>query len=252
MEPGLPEAASMAGTLWPTGVAFSEAATVGAVPELWPAEAAYVVRAAPKRAAEFAFGRACARAALASLGWPPCAIPAGPDRAPLWPAGVSGTISHTDGYAAAAAASADTFLGIGFDAEPAGRVARKLWPKIATATEQAWLHGLDPDRQAEAATLLFCAKEAFYKCQYPATGRWLGFTDVETDLALTSSSGAFTIRVVGGRARGDAMDRATGRFLVRRDGLLLASAWIGPVDPADTGCPSDGAAVGSRGGDGHR
>ena len=226
MDPGTPAAGSMAGTLWPTGVAFSEAATVGAAPGLWPAEAAYIARAAPKRAAEFAFGRACARAALGQLGIPPCAIAAGADRAPLWPTGICGSISHTDGYAAAAAALDRDFLGVGLDAEPAGRVAQKLWPKIATATEQEWLHGLGQERQAHAATLLFCAKEAFYKCQYPATGRWLGFADVEVDLELAAVAGAFSVRVVGARARGDAMDGASGRYRIGDDGLLLASAWI--------------------------
>ncbi len=235
MAQNLPLAVSTMAALWPSGVAFSEAATDATVPGLWPEEAACVARAAPRRAAEFAFGRACARAALGSLGIPPSAIAAGADRAPVWPEGIRGTITHTDGYAAAAVARDRDFLGVGLDAEPAGRVARKLWPKIATVTEQGWLLALGADLEARAATLLFCAKEAFYKCQYPATGRWLGFADVEVEAKLVGVTGTYTVRVVGARARGDATDSASGRYLVRDDGLLLASAWIerAPVPAAN-------------------
>jgi 4'-phosphopantetheinyl transferase EntD len=221
--------------LWPDGVVFREAATSGPAPVLWPEEAAYVVRAAPRRAAEFAWGRDCARAALGALGVGPCAIPAAEDRSPVWPAGVHGTISHTEGYAAAAVARDRQFAGIGLDAEPATRVERRLWPKIATAVEQHWLQGLGSGLEARAATLLFCAKEAFYKCQYPATRRWLGFADVEVELAEVGTHGAFAVRVLGARARGDRTDRAVGRYLVRDDGLLLASAWIAGSDAAGQG-----------------
>lgn len=221
--------------LWPDGVAFCEAATSGVAPALWPEEAAHVIRAAPGRAAEFAWGRDCARAALRDLGVAPCAIPVAENRSPVWPAGVHGTISHTDGYAAAAAASDGHFVGIGVDAEPATRLERRLWPKITTATEQHWLQGLDSGLDARAATLLFCAKEAFYKCQYPATRRWLGFADVEVELSEVGTRGSFAVRVLGARARGDRTDRAVGRYLVRDDGLLLASAWIARSGTAGPG-----------------
>jgi hypothetical protein len=58
--------------------------------------------AVPRRRAEFAAGRACARAALRRLGingWP---LLVGSKREPLWPAGVVGSITHTDGLVAAA------------------------------------------------------------------------------------------------------------------------------------------------------
>ncbi|MBN1173619.1 MAG: 4'-phosphopantetheinyl transferase, partial [Micromonosporaceae bacterium] len=65
-----------------------------------PEEAPLVARAVPRRRAEFTTGRHCARLALASLGVEPAAILAGPDRAPRWPAGIVGTITHCDGYRA--------------------------------------------------------------------------------------------------------------------------------------------------------
>ena len=49
----------------------------------------------------------------------------------------------------------------------------------------------DPERQ-EAATVLFAAKEAFYKCQYGLTHTWLGFEDVAVNIA----QGTFDLSVV--------------------------------------------------------
>ena len=51
-------------------------------------------------------GRACARAALANLGQGEAVIGIDEAGAPLWPAGVVGSITHTKGYAAALVAKA--------------------------------------------------------------------------------------------------------------------------------------------------
>src|SRR5215469_16812348 len=75
----------------------------GALP-LRPAEAAIVARAVEKRRAEFATGRACAHAALDAWGAPDAPLLPGPDRAPLWPDGFVGSISHARGACAAVAA----------------------------------------------------------------------------------------------------------------------------------------------------
>src|SRR5277367_2552834 len=63
-------------------------------------------RAVRARRTEFLAGRACARSALRKLadGRADDAIPIGPDRAPVWPAGIVGAITHAHGFAAAAVA----------------------------------------------------------------------------------------------------------------------------------------------------
>ena len=64
---------------------------------LLPEERGAVAKAVPKRVAQFTAGRVCARRALAQLGnTEPVPILMGEDRAPQWPAGYVGSISHTD------------------------------------------------------------------------------------------------------------------------------------------------------------
>ena len=46
-----------------------------------------------------------------------------------------------------------------------------------------------------AATLIFAAKEAFYKCQYPLTAEWLNFNDVTVEVPTWGAArGVFTVR----------------------------------------------------------
>ena len=137
-----------------------------------------VANAAPVRVAEFAAGRACARAALQALDIADFELLNGKDRAPLWPAGIAGSISHTTGFCGAVAARDTQVLALGLDAEVRRRVQPQLWRRICTAEECHWLAQLSADQAAEHATVIFSAKEAFYKAQYPLTRQWLNFTDV--------------------------------------------------------------------------
>jgi 4'-phosphopantetheinyl transferase EntD len=152
---------------------------------LLPEEQHFLARAVPKRVHEFAAGRACARAALAQLGYQGVALPMGADRAPKWPPGTTGSITHTDGFCAAVAATTATIRALGLDAEPADSVKAHLWRHICSPEELARLQSQDAPAATAAATLIFSAKEAFYKCQHFLTGQWLGFSDlsisIETD-----------------------------------------------------------------------
>jgi 4'-phosphopantetheinyl transferase EntD len=166
-------------SLCPAGVAAAELRGPGNLALLDPREAQSISRAVAKRAHEFAAGRHCAHLALERLGVPPAPLCAAPDRRPLWPAGVVGSITHTHGFCAAAAARTDLLVALGIDTEIADAVSAELKPSICTPGELAWLDTLPLAEQGSAATLIFCAKEAFYKCQYPGTLEWLGFKDVE-------------------------------------------------------------------------
>jgi 4'-phosphopantetheinyl transferase EntD len=141
-------------------------------------EQQFVARAVPKRVHEFAAGRACARAALAQLGINGVALPMGADRAPSWPTGITGSITHTDGFCAAVVATTATIRALGLDAEPADSVRSHLWPRICRPEELATFQSAEALEAVRAATLIFSAKEAFYKCQHVLTGEWLGFSDL--------------------------------------------------------------------------
>jgi enterobactin synthetase component D / holo-[acyl-carrier protein] synthase len=168
-------------TLFPQTVVIRDRRIPGDPAELHPAEAEHVARAVPKRLAEFAAGRACARAALAEFGVRDFALRAAPDRQPLWPDGFIGTITHTAGFCAAAVASRASILAIGLDSEIVGAPTLDIWPTIARSEELAWVRSLPACEQPAAITLLFAVKEALYKCQYPLVGEWLDFHDLRVE-----------------------------------------------------------------------
>lgn len=151
-------------------------------------EKACVRNAVDKRVREFTAGRACARRALARLGVRGHALVSGPDRAPVWPEGIVGSITHCRGFVAAAVARREGMRGLGIDAEPAEGVEEELIPLVCTPDERAWLGG----REAAWSKAVFSAKEALFKCLHPVTGGWIDFLDVS--LEVDAAAGRFAVR----------------------------------------------------------
>jgi 4'-phosphopantetheinyl transferase EntD len=181
--------------LFPAGAVAAELRGPGEASRLKPEEARSVERAVPKRIQEFAAGRQCARRALAELGLGDVPITVAHDRQPVWPPGVVGSITHTAGLCAAVVAESTRVKALGLDTERSGAVKPELWQTICVADESAWISALAPSERAAAVTLLFSAKEAFYKCQYPLVGERLGFGDVcVIMLAWGQGHGAFSVR----------------------------------------------------------
>lgn len=172
--------AGLAKALFPAACALQARAIAGPQPPLLAPERAAVQTAIPARQHEFAAGRACARAAMADLGFGPTAIPMAPDRAPIWPRGLCGTISHADGIAAAVVARQTGGLILGFDIEADCDLPPDLLPLILTPFERAAL----PQGDLSQARLIFAAKEAAYKCQYPLSKRVLDFHAAEVAVDL--------------------------------------------------------------------
>jgi 4'-phosphopantetheinyl transferase EntD len=176
------QVASRVKALFPEGVFATEVHGAVSPKHLFHEELRCVENAVQKRQSEFAAGRVCARRSLAALGFAESPLLVAPWRAPLWPQGAVGSISHTDGYCVAVAGFARSFSGIGVDAEFLGHVKPALWRHVFRAEEIAHLELLSESRQIEAATIMFSAKEAFYKCQFVKTQAWLGFEDVSVEL----------------------------------------------------------------------
>jgi 4'-phosphopantetheinyl transferase EntD len=192
---------------------------------LFPAEEAAIARAVDKRRREFSTGRACAHAALVTLGVPPAPILRGPQGAPEWPDGVVGSITHCAGYRAAAVARAREMLTVGVDAEPDEPLPDGVLDRIAVAEERAWLReeggsvpGANWDR------LLFSAKESVYKAWFPLTGRWLGFE--EAVITIDPAAGGFTARLLvpGPVIGGQPVTAFSGRWAAGRGLVLTAVA----------------------------
>jgi 4'-phosphopantetheinyl transferase EntD len=167
--------------LFPPGVVAAELTGEADPARLHPEERPAVERAAPRRLRDYAAGRECARLALRELAIEDFALLPAADRQPLWPPGITGSISHTQGYCAAVVARSDPICSIGLDVECAEAVREELWPRICCPEEIEWLARQDAQQRVRLAALLFAAKESFYKCQYPLTGEWLGFEDVRIE-----------------------------------------------------------------------
>jgi 4'-phosphopantetheinyl transferase EntD len=182
-------------SLFPPGIRAAELREAADPALLHPEEAVHVAKAVASRVQEFAAGRLCARRVLAEFGVLNYPLKAAEDRQPLWPANLVGSITHTEGFGAAVAAEKNRIAAIGIDSEVAGRVKQELWPSICTEGEIAWLHTRPQLERGVAATLIFAAKEAFYKCQYPLTAEWLNFHDVTVEVpAWDAARGVFSVR----------------------------------------------------------
>ncbi|HEX7279315.1 MAG TPA: 4'-phosphopantetheinyl transferase superfamily protein [Solirubrobacterales bacterium] len=197
---------------------------------LTPAEREAVGKAVDKRVREFTTARACARLALAELGAPADGIPAGPKGEPVWPEGVAGSITHCDGFRAAAVARTADVASVGIDAEPNAPLPAGLLSDVAGPGEVGHLRSLAGDDPSVAwDRLLFSAKESVYKTFFPLTGRWLGFEDAELEV---DPGGTFTatLLVSAKTAGGEPLTGFSGRWLCQ-DGLVLTAIARRPGTP---------------------
>lgn len=189
MNPDLELVKALTESVLPFGLAVA-ASDPRVMPRLtYPGEAEAIGRAVPRRLTEFHAGRAAARAAMALLEIPPAPIPMGPDRAPIWPEGVTGSISHTATACVAAVGLSDQWKGIGVDLEEATALDPLLVAEICTRAEQRWLGDQPAAERGLMAKLIFSAKEATYKAQYALSGRLFGFDALE--LAIDRSTSCF-------------------------------------------------------------
>ena len=139
------------------------------------------VRGVAKRQAEYLAGRLCAREALRRVTGQASVPAVGEDRAPQWPRGVVGSITHGDNWAAALVASEDRWRALGLDVErllPAER-AQRLQGEILTPAELQRLQDLDENARALRISLSFSIKESLFKALYPLTLTRFYFHDAE-------------------------------------------------------------------------
>jgi 4'-phosphopantetheinyl transferase EntD len=144
--------------------------------ELVSIERAHAQAASPRRAREFVAGRAALRRALRAAGADDHPSLPGEQGRPQVPDGWTGSITHKDGWAFAAAGRRDHGT-LGIDSEVMGRERLAIAPRILRPEELArW-------RAAGAvwSELLqtFTVKEAIYKALHPRVPRWIGFLEAE-------------------------------------------------------------------------
>jgi 4'-phosphopantetheinyl transferase EntD len=174
--------------------------------DLFPDEQALADKLGPIRRREMIAGRSAIRHAL---GMHVAVLP--DDRgAPQLPEGWVGSISHKGARAAALVAPAGTGF-VGIDIEVAQPSRQSIESRILTPHEQSRL------RDRREVTLYFAIKEAVYKAIDPIVRRYVGFTEVEIDLA---ADGSCEIRVLDVERLPVSVEAAW----QERDGFWLATA----------------------------
>ncbi len=167
------------GGILPGGTAWHCSGNPVSAEPLLPPENSCTAGMAPRRLRSFRHGRHCARTALRKLGLPATAIPTDAQRAPVWPDGIVGSISHSRNLACAVAARTECLGGIGIDLEQPGKLDHEVALLICTASERARLHDLAMN---DGERLLFSIKESIYKCLWPRVQRFIEFHEVDVEL----------------------------------------------------------------------
>lgn len=244
MRLGADRPGAMIDTLFPDTVVTVEASESMWSEALHPEEALLVRKAVTRRRREFTAGRACARQALSRLGIGGFALLAGADRAPRWPVGIVGSISHCDGFCGAAVARREDLAGIGLDAEAGGPMECSLVTTTCTPAELERVSELPGASPAEWAKVIFSAKESTFKCYYPLARTLLELHDLE--VTLLPASREFTARLVRADApSANGYRRFRGRFerSARHvfTGVTLMGRESGTESPAsrEAGAPGD-------------
>lgn len=177
------------------------------------------------RLREFASGRAYAKQALAMLGVDNVELPVGPDRLPVWPDGLLGSITHAriDGhrsYVAAAVAKVRSVAALGIDLEYAP-ILPEIWHYVLTERERADVLALPEQARCTQVRRIWCAKEAAIK----ALGRPLDMLslDIERDPASDGFLAKLSVQI-------DSGPRSLPGRTTSCDGLVMAA--VAPPRPA--------------------
>lgn len=214
--------------LFPDDVAVAQSDPRLPAAGILPDEERFVRNAGETRRREFAAGRMAARRALASLGLPGTAIAAAQDRAPVWPQGVVGSISHCANLCLAAVAPAAAYRSVGIDVEPAEPLPEDILDTVCTPAERNWLETRPAAERGLLARAIFCAKEAAYKCQYPLTGELIDFHAFEIALEGGAFRATF-LQTVGRFAAGSDLE---GRIAIS-DAFIVSAITLSRQFPSE-------------------
>ena len=173
------------------------------------------------RLREFVHGRACARQALADLGFPECAVPVGEDRAPVWPDGIVGSISHSDNHATAVVVRSTDHQGLGVDLEVNEPLEASLLPMLCRPEELARLG--QPATNPALPKIVFSAKESVFKCIWPMVRRFVDFQEIE--IRIDIGAGSFVAIPHTENLPHALIKKIRGRY-VQSDKLIITGAYV--------------------------
>lgn len=194
----------------------------------WPGESDMIGPAWARHRYQSLMARECARRGFLRLGHPPGPIPRLPLGGPDWPEGITGSLTHCEGYRAAIVGRTSDGRSAGIDAEPHRPLPHGVLDLISGDAEQrslGRLSAVEPDICWD--TLLFCVKEAVFKAWFPLTKIWLPMSQAT---AWLGPDGSFKVVI---RLRQDQPEDLTlltwnGRWTVR-DGIVIAVTVRAPL-----------------------
>ncbi|NRN27836.1 4'-phosphopantetheinyl transferase family protein [Photorhabdus heterorhabditis] len=156
---------------------------------------AQLAKAVNKRRAEYLAARYCARQLLAQLGQPEFNLISGNDRAPIWPQGICGSVSHSAHSVIVLAAPQTNNRLIGVDIETIvnHQNMNEMIKMVLNDKEILFLNHchLSPE---QVFTLAFSVKESLFKALYPHVKRFFGFEAAEI-IALSLENNEIILRL---------------------------------------------------------
>lgn len=154
-----------------------------------------ITQSALQRRLSFIGGRLCAEYALEQLGLPNQSVDRHHCGAPVWPPGTCGSITHTDQLACAAVTLASGVFSLGIDSEIifSDREFADVRRLCCTPGEKAMLANVR--NRNLIGTILFSAKESFYKSFHSIVQRYIDFSEIEI-IGIDWASSALHLQTV--------------------------------------------------------
>ena len=179
-----------------------------------------------KRRAEFSLGRYCARRALSEFKLESEPILRNPDtREPCWPESVRGSITHSEGFAAAAVGLDKDISGVGIDMENLSRsVNFNISRHVCVETERKYLESLSPEQANHDLRIIFSAKESIFKCLFPISRTYLYFQDATVTIDEKNSGFSFILSKACAGITPEGFQHS-GKYSIEEN-LLLTSIYI--------------------------
>lgn len=139
----------------------------------------YLLNAIPKRLDEFYAGRILAQGILQRHFNCVTPISSLQHKLPIWPQGLSGSISHSNQHVIVTVAANAQYLGIDIEQVVEERFAHESHALILTGTElQLWQSGqINGFDFCQYVTLIFSLKESLYKAVYPVAQHYIDFLE---------------------------------------------------------------------------
>jgi 4'-phosphopantetheinyl transferase EntD len=171
-------------------------------------------------------GRLAARLAMEELGPAGDPVLVGERGEPLFPPGISASVSHKKDLAVALACRQINGT-LGIDLETPGKARKGIANRVLTPVELAEVEALPESRQWLGVMLRFSLKEALYKALHPHLYRYVAFEEAEV-FPLLDGTAEITLSLVD-----------QGSFLIAAryhwiEGRLLSTVRVQPApeDPA--------------------